>query len=326
VLIGLLAVPTVQADYSSVVLGDNPAAYFHLNDTAVTPTPAPAANLGSLGAAGNGTYAGAYTRPVAGAVGANTAVTFSNPGATTTAYVGSVNVVNNAALNPSGGFTIEFWAKPNGTISTLLSPVNSMSFTTGRSGYLFYQNAGTWQFRIGVTTSTTASIVNGGTVASNQWQHIVGVYSGGPSGTMTLFVDGVQVASGAATYEVNDNAPFCIGGTSAPNRTFDGAVDEVAFYSAVLSADTIAAHYTARTTNAASYATQILAAAPVGYWRLDEPADPIIVATNSGSLGAAKNGTNFPWFRHHQHRAPNQRHQRPRQHSGSESERQHGDL
>jgi len=295
-LIGWLAGTQAQADYPSVVLADGPAAYFRLNDNTTTPPPSTATNLGSLGTVGNGSYLGVYTRPVAGAVGANTAVAFSNPGASTTAYVGSVSVVNNTALNPGGGFTVEFWAKPNGIVSALLSPVNSMSFTTGRSGYLFYQNAGVWQFRVGVTTSTTASILNGGTVLASQWQHIVGVYSGGPAGTMTLFVDGVAVGTNsAATYEVNDNAPFCIGGTSAPSRSFDGAVDEVAFYGTVLTADTIAAHYAARTTNAANYATQILATGPAGYWRLDEPADPIVAATNSGSLGAANNGVYRYW-------------------------------
>ncbi len=294
-LVGLLAGHTAHADYASTVLADGPAAYFRLNDNAVTPPPPVATNLGSLGATGNGAYSGSYLKPVEGAMAGDTAVGFSNPGSTTVAYVGSVNVPNHPALNPSGGFTIEFWVKPNGTVSSLLSPVNSMSFTTGRSGYLFYQNGATWQFRIGVTTSTTASVLNGGAVLANQWQHIVGVYSGGPSGTMTLYVDGVAVGSAAATYEVNDNAPFCIGATSAPNRTFDGSVDEVVFYSAVLGADIIAAHHAARTTNAANYASQILAAAPVGYWRLNEPADPVTVAVNSGSLGSANNGIYRYW-------------------------------
>jgi len=293
-VIGLSASTSVCADYASTVQSDGPVAYFRLNDNAVTPTPAAAINLGSLGATGNGAYLGVYSRPVPGAIAGNDAVAFLNP-SLGTGFTGAMNVPNNAALNPSGGFTIEFWAKPSNATAALLSPVNSMSFTTGRAGYLFYQNGATWQLRIGVTTSTTASILNGGAVLANQWQHVVGVYSGGPSGTMTLYVDGVQVGTAPATYEVNNNAPFCIGATSAPSRTFDGAVDEVAFYGTVLSADAIAAHHAARTTNAANYASQILGDAPVGYWRLNEPADPVTVAVNSGSLGSANNGTYRYW-------------------------------
>ncbi|MBI4324621.1 MAG: hypothetical protein HY674_05090, partial [Chloroflexi bacterium] len=279
-----------QAAYVDEVLADKPAGYWRLGDAAPLPPPDVATNLGSLAAAGDGVYAGAYTRPVAGTLAGDTAVAFLNP-SLGTGYSGAVNVPNSAALNPDGAFTIEFWAKPSNATASLLSPVNSMSFTSGRAGYLFYQNGATWQLRIGVTTSTTASLINGGTVRANEWQHVVGVYSGGASGTMTLFVDGVQVSAGAATYEVNTDAPFSIGSTSLPNRTFDGAVDEVALYSAALSAGTIAAHFEARTTNAANYASQILLDSPVGYWRLSEPAPPPQpTAENLGSLGTAANG------------------------------------
>ena len=65
----------------------------------------------------------------------------------------------------------------------------------------------------------------------------------------------------------------------------------------LLSPSTIAAHYAAATTNNAGYDAQILAAGPVGYWNLDEPAvtapDPSTfpTVTDSGSLGASANGT-----------------------------------
>ena len=281
------------ADYSATILADGPVAYYRLNDNAVTPLYY-ATNIGSLGVAGNGTYAGVYTRGVPGAIEEDAAVAFLNP-SLGTGFTGGLNVPNNAALNPAGGFTIEFWVKATNNTAALLSPVNSMSFVSGRAGYLFYQNAATWQMRVGVTTSTTASTLNGGTVLPNEWQHVVGVYSGGPSGTITLYVDGVQVGTAAATYETNTDAPFCIGATSAPNRTFDGSVDEVAFYSAVLSADVIAAHHAARTTNAVNYASQILSSNPVGYWRLNEAAAVPVVAANAGTMGTAVNGTYRYW-------------------------------
>lgn len=281
----LLALPASQAaSYPDEILSDGPLAYYRFSETITVPSLDTAINAGSLGAAGNGVYTGDYSRPVEGAIAGDGAVAFANP-TLGTGYTGSMNVPNQAALNPAGGFTIEMWAKPSNATAALLSPVNSMSFISGRAGYLIYQNGATWQLRIGVTTSTAASILDGGVVTPNAWQHVVGVYSGGSSGTMRLYVNGALVGTGAATYEPNTDSPFCVGATAAPNRTFDGAVDEVAFYSAVLSAETIAAHHAARTTNAAGYADQILAAAPVGYWRLNEPVKVYPVAANAGTLG-----------------------------------------
>lgn len=285
----LLGAVDSYADYASEVLNQGPLAYWRFGENITTPPGLVAANLGSLGTAGNGTYSDVF-RPVEGAVAGDGAVAFSNP-SLGTSYYGAMGVSNNPALNPNGPFTVEFWVKASNNTASLLSPVNSMSFTTGRIGYLFYQNAAVWQFRVGVSGSTTASVLDGGVVLSNQWQHVVGVFSPttAPNGTMTLYVDGVEVATGSGTYEPNTNASFVVGSTSYPNRTFDGAVDEVAFFNGALSTSQIAAHYAARSTNAAGYATQILADAPVGYWRLDEPA-ALPQATNSGTLGAVENG------------------------------------
>src|SRR5262249_38211120 len=66
------------------------------------------------------------------------------------------------------------------------------------------------------------------------------------------------------------------------------------------SANTVAAHHDAATTNNAGYGTQILADSPVGYWNFDEPVytppDPttLPVTVNAGTVGPLANGTNFP--------------------------------
>lgn len=285
------AVMTCGADYATEVLAQQPLAYWRFNENVSTAEYDTATNLGSLGPAGNGRYYDTVVRSVEGAIAGDAAVGFSNP-TLGTSYFGAMGVPNDATLNPDGPFTVEFWAKPSNNTAALLSPVNSMSFTTGRLGYLFYQNAASWQFRVGVGSSTTASLINGGVVVSNQWQHVVGVFNPTtlPAGTMTLYVDGVQVATGVGNYEPNTNASFFVGSTASPNRTFDGAVDEVAFYDVALSASKIAAHFTARTANPAGYAAQILGDDPVGYWRLNEPAKAFPVAANAGTLGAAVDG------------------------------------
>lgn len=297
-----ILMPAAHADYQSEILSENPLAYYRFSDgvNSVDPPPSPAINSGSLGAAANGTYQLSFTRGVAGAVTGNTAVAFvDNTTPTSIDHTGSITIPNNSALNPShtgtNPFTVECWVLPSRNTSTLLSPVNSMSFTTGRAGYLIYQNSGTWQFRIGNKASTTATAMDGGTVTPGVWQHLAATYSGGTTGTMTLYVNGVAVNSTtAANYEANDNAPFVIGATSAPNRTFDGSVDEVAFFNTALSAARIQARFNERTNNPAGYSAHVQADSPLAYWRLDEAPYTLRtppVADNLGSLGNTADGS-----------------------------------
>jgi autotransporter-associated beta strand protein len=299
-------VPAVRADYKAEILSENPVVYYRFDDAVTVDDldTAVGVNLGSLGTAGDGSFIGTTTRGVPGALPDNTAMSATQPNATAINFIGALSVPNNPALNPShtgtNAFTVECWVKPNTNTSTLLSPFNSMSFTTGRAGYLIYQNGATWQLRIGNKASTTPVLtLNGGTVVAGTWQHIAFTYTGGTNGTAILYVDGVPVATGVPTgtgYEANDNAPFLIGATSNLARTFDGTVDEVAFTAAVLTEARIGARIAERNTNPAGYQAHVLADAPVGYWRLNEPAfvprtPP--VAANAGSLGAAANGAYY---------------------------------
>lgn len=299
-------VPTVRADYEAEVLSENPIVYYRFNDgvTVDDLDTTVGVNLGSLSTAGDGSFIGTPTRGVEGALPGNTAMSSTQPSPTTIDFIGALNVPNNAALNPShtgaNPFTVECWVKPRTNTSTLLSPVNSMSFTTGRSGYLIYQNGATWQLRIGNTTTTTANVQDGGVVTPGAWQHLAVTYTGGTNGIMTLYVDGTPYTTGlplpGVGYEANVNAPFLIGATSNLARTFDGTVDEVAFIPSLLDAARINARIAERTTNPAGYQAHVLADAPAGYWRLNEapfvPRTPP-VATNAGSLAAAANGSYF---------------------------------
>ncbi len=295
-----LGIHPAAADYSSEVLSDGPLAYYRFDDGVATDDldSAQAINLGSLGTAGNGSFDGTNTRGVAGAVSGDTAIAFAQAAPTNINYVGSVIIPNNAALNPdhtgTNPFTVECWVKPNTNQSSLLSPVCSMTGDTGRSGYMIYQNTNAWQLRMGNGTSTTPALTlnaPANSVTAGAWQHLVVTYTGGATGTATLYVNGASVASGSPSgtgYQANTTFPFRIGAFNAPNRTFDGTVDEVAFFASELSASRIAARYAEATANPAGYQAHVLADSPVGYWRLNEapfvPRTPP-VADNAGSLG-----------------------------------------
>ena len=279
--------------YADGVMALNPVAYWRLNETNRPPPANVASNSGTLGSVATGLPANGVAQGLSGIVG--NSFGFSNPSLTITYFGSHVDVPYLAALNPNGPFSVEFWVNPAQFTTDLFCPLSSVDSTqnggTSRSGWLFYQNTNTWQFRVGGFAGY-AAIASGGGVQPNVWQHIVGVYDGVNA---TLYVNGQNVsgAVSASGFAPNGSLPLRIGATTIPNRTYDGRVDEAAFYTKALSATTIAAHYNAATTNNAGYGAQILASAPAGYWHLDEltPGSGVLpVATNIGSLAPNGNG------------------------------------
>jgi hypothetical protein len=296
--------PFARGDYQATVLSQGPVAYWRLDETNLPPPqPILATNLGSLGGSLNGDLLEGVIRGGPGLL-AGTGVTadrFTNSTWLVKTIGSYVNVPYTNALNPNGPFTVEFWAKPTSAPPlnppdapvSVFSTVCSLDTSLGpncRMGYVFYIDgaSGGWQFRIGNLDGYLA-IATGGTFTPGGWSHVAGVSTGS---NLLFYVDGLPVAStnfNAADFMPNTNVPFRVGMSTFPNRPFDGWIEEVAFYGTNLDSDTIRAHYDAASTNASGYAAQLLAANPLGYWRLDEPADP--VATNFGSLGTNADGS-----------------------------------
>jgi hypothetical protein len=162
VLLALAAVLPARADYSNTVASFNPVAYWRLNETTAVPPANIVANAGTLGEAGTGfaipgTALG-FAQP--GVVG--NSITFSNATAGHNAFDPNsiVNVPYNAALNPNGPFTIEFWAKPtslNRHDGDMLAAVTSMNTSDSRSGWVVYHNTGGG--RRGLTTTGNSGLV-----------------------------------------------------------------------------------------------------------------------------------------------------------------------
>lgn len=291
-----LGVFTAKADYFATLTNLNPVGYWRLNEPTQPVVPTyPMTNLGTAGTALNGSYYGVPTLQAPGAVAGDAAASYSG-------NLQYSETPLNAALNPSGPFTVEFWANLTNDTAGAKSGVVSRYVTipggpTSQQGYLFFANNGntSWQFRVyngtGNTTITDTSV----DVAANTWYHIVGVYDGA---NISIYVNGVPTSttSGTVVYARNTNAPTRIGaGTTetTPSLFFPGQLDNVAIYHSVLTPAQIVAHYDAATTNAAGYNAQILADNPVVYYPLNEPALPPYVAyaaTNTGTLGSAQNG------------------------------------
>jgi hypothetical protein len=303
-------------------LSHTPAGYWRFNESAGSPPLNKLANSGTLGSLGDGYAVIDPTQPLLkgqpGIVG--NCVKLRNDG-NTVAFCGSkVDVPFRQALNPPV-FSVEFWANPSSltTDSTGLSPLSSFNpnFNGGasRAGYLFYLNGTRWEFRMGLTSGYAVIVDAAGFVPqAGSWQHVVATYDGT---TAKIYVNGVLRGSGAVNpaWKPNSQMALRLGGTpltgslsDAPytdaasysgNRGYDGLIDEVAVYPTALSASTVAAHFSAATTNNAGYDAQILASSPVGYWNLDEAAvtapspSAFPIAVNVGSVGAAGNATNW---------------------------------
>jgi hypothetical protein len=281
------ALTNAQADFASQALQLQPIGYFRLNGT--EPAEVPAKNLGTLGAAANGSYANLPLRGITGAIAGvtNTACGFDGTSQ-------AVIVPWSKELNPSGAFTVEAWLNPGSDVSGLTAPLNAGHMADPRSGWLLYQN-GTdgWDFRMYNQngTSTSLDIAGGGPIATNTWYHVAVVYDGTAA---TLYVNGVFAASDTpSSYVANVDGPLTIGARSDLNYRWNGVADEVALYTNALSVSVIQAHYQSgvNASRAVSYGSLVLEQKPVVYLTLDE-ATPI--AINSGLLGAAIDGKFSP--------------------------------
>src|SRR5438445_693467 len=168
--LGVFLGTTARADYPSEVLARSPLVYFRLNET-VSPLFDVAANGGTEGATANGLYTGAASHPVAGILAGNSAASFSG---------GYVNVPFDPVLNPTTSFTVEGWFKPNTTQtgSGLVCAISSGHFASPRTGWLLYQAATGWNWRMYNQngTSFSLSLVAGPAPVAGTWYHVVVSY------------------------------------------------------------------------------------------------------------------------------------------------------
>ncbi len=286
-----------QSAFSNAVAALQPVAYWPLNETTAPPNPALAAtNLGSLGAAFNGTYGGSVTLGATGALAGTTDTAAGFDGLSA-----KVETPYGSGIANSPSFTIEAWLLSH-NIGATQCPLSDIDAANPRSGWLIYMdvaNPGQYTFRAynqnGTTPSLSMNIGAPDSILQDQWNHLVVVVSNAVSATnVYAYVNGVLVSGPTALpgFVPNDGvsgATFAIGERSDTSFQFDGDIDEVAYYDTALDAPTIAAHYSAGTTGSGSaYSTAVLASSPTLYFRLDEPAAP--VAHNYGSLGSAANG------------------------------------
>ena len=103
---------------------------------------------------------------------------------------------------------------------------------------------------------------------SYPWQagktyYVVGEANGDGAGS--LFINGIQVKSGAVADTWDYRGPLIIGANANGGQTFSGALSQVALYNQALSGPTITAHFAAGTTPAPSSLWILLGGAIPGF-------------------------------------------------------------
>ncbi len=220
--------------YSSLVMADNPMAYWRLDETNGTT---------AFDAAGghDGAYSGAVTLGAGGVLPgiADSGAHFSG---------GNAQVPFSATLNPSGPFSVELWVKPD-DINIYVPICSQFRNGNARDGWCFYMenDADSFETHLGNNSGVSHyAYGQGGPLKPNYWYHLVEVWDG--VNTSTLYSENqivgqnTQVALGG-TYVPNPSAPLLIGVRNGGSFPIHGVLDEVALYNYALTTDQISNHW-----------------------------------------------------------------------------------
>jgi hypothetical protein len=258
---------SVRLTYAGEVLADAPWGYWRL-----TEAPGISAWNSEVSASNHRFSTGGSTR-ITGPIGSGA----------TFAAGGEAHTDDNMTRPTTG--TYEVWVRCSNAGNHETPLMTHSPFSGGTSGAprLGLQGNGTATFTVWNGTANIV-ITSPASVADGAWHHVAA--SVGAAG-MRLSVDGAVVASNAAVTagaNVGDSCRLWLhSGTGTDNSTsLDLA--EPAFYNAQLSDTRITAHYTAAFPSA--YSGQVLADAPLAYYRLGE-----LTNTMTDASGNARHGT-----------------------------------
>ena len=220
--------------YGSAVLADNPLVYLPMNETSGTT----AVNLGSLGAAGNGTYNNVTLNQASANLNLGTAGGFAGNGA--------VRITDNAAFDVgTGAFTVEMWYR-----TTVDGRGDLFTYKGGGGDYGIHSNSQADPAGFNSSASTFFNGFNGQVGAnSNQFHHLVATRAAA-GGAYKMYVDGQLAFSGTDNDTWNIANDILIGAnhTGSPATLaipFTGQIDEAAIYNTELSAARVADHFAA---------------------------------------------------------------------------------
>ena len=177
-------------------------------------TVADASGIGNTGTAANATWT------TAGKFGS--ALVFNGTSA-------RVTINDSASLRLTTGMTLEAWVYP----ATASSAWRDVIYK-GNDNYYLEGHLDQCRRPAGGGTFMSGPLYGTSTLPMNTWSHLALTYD---KVTLRLYVNGVQVASAAATANIATSTnPLQIGGDSIYGQYFNGRIDEVRVYNLALSA------------------------------------------------------------------------------------------
>ena len=131
-------------------------------------------------------------------------------------------------------FTVSAWARPN-EYKTAAWEVRIATDRNTANAFTLYQNNDSIHFAVWNDSETVFGLTASNVLEIGKWTYAVGVFNG--TDTISFYVNGDLIDSrDDITGTLRDNVgTFYIGGTSSiPDRSFNGAIDEVQVYSKAL--------------------------------------------------------------------------------------------
>jgi hypothetical protein len=229
--------PSETDKYGKLVLADGPTGFWRLDELTGD-------KLTDYAGGFDGTYSTTVERGLPGAPGTDPdkAAGFSN----SASPVSNAVVPYTPVLNPTGPFSIEFWAKPAQSGQANSAVLGTQNRNTGRAGYAVYQgfNVAGWEAHLGFGESV--NFIYGTTVpAAGRWDHVVVTWDGVSKGQ--IFVNGKNDTSSDSSVggplRANTAQPLEIGSRFNGSVPYNGSIDEVAFYNYALTPEQIEKHF-----------------------------------------------------------------------------------
>lgn len=244
--------------YSSVVLSDSPLGYWRLDESSGTTF---------ADSSGNG-----HTATITGSFTFSQAAAASIDGTSVNDAAAGYATVGSSFLTTASIFSVEAWVKSSDTthIIGIMGRHGAGGATGTAHHFQFRLNNGKPELIVFASDGTAHTIAGPSSIADGAWHHVVATST--PTGTnnVNLYIDGTNVAAASTTaagqFLTDTSTALWLGDCfGSLGNHFNGGLDELAIYGAVLTSTQVAAHNsTGRTSTQTLAPTGIASAGAFG--------------------------------------------------------------